>query len=130
MTDATSRLPQDEIRICDLKFRCIVGVNEDERHRKQDIVAQIVLYTDLRPAGRTDALEDTVDYKILKKEILALAERSHFLLIEALAESIADICLRHDRVEQVAVTIEKPGALRYARTVAVKVVRNRQDRDT
>ena len=128
MTDATDSVSLDEIRICDLQFRCIVGVNEEERHEKQGIVAQITLHTDLRQAGRSDAIEDTVDYKAVKKEILAMAEQSRFLLIEALAQSIADICLRHERVERAVVVVEKPGALRFARTVAVKIVRCRKDR--
>lgn len=127
MTDPADGFVPDEIRICDLRFRCIVGVNEEERHEKQEIVAQITLHTDLRQAGRTDAIEDTVDYKALKKEILAMAEQSRFLLIEALAQSIADICLRRERVERTEVVVEKPGALRFARTVAVKIVRDRED---
>ncbi len=128
MTDRTDP-PLDQIAISDLRFRCIVGVQEEERCEKQDIVAQIVLFADLRRAGRSDAIEDTVDYKALKKQILAAAERSQFRLIEALAQNIADICLSHDRVERAAVTIEKPGALRFARTVSVHVVRDRPDRN-
>jgi FolB domain-containing protein len=104
-----------------------VGVNEEERREKQEIVAQITLYADLGQAGRTDAIEDTIDYKALKKDILTLAERSQFRLIEALAQSIADVCLRRDRVEQVAIVVEKPGALRFARTVAVRIVRERRE---
>ncbi len=129
MTDATGQPPLDEICICDLRFRCIVGINEDERHEKQDVVAQITLYVDLHQAGRTDAIEDTVDYKAVKKEILAMAERSRFRLIEALAQSVADVCLRQSRVEQVTVVVEKPGALRFARTVAVKITRGKNDSD-
>jgi len=129
MTDAPGPPPSDEIRICDLRFRCVVGVNDDERHEMQDVVAQITLHADLRQAGRTDAIDDTVDYKALKKDVLAMAERSRFRLIEALAQAIADICLRHDRVERVEVVVEKPGALRFARTVAVKIVRGTSDRD-
>ena len=121
--------PLDQIAISDLRFRCIVGVQEEERCEKQDIVAQILLFADLRRAGRSDAIEDTVDYKALKKQILAAAEQSRFRLIEALAQSIADICLSHDRVKRAAVTIEKPGALRFARTVSVRIVRDRRDRD-
>ncbi len=128
MTDQTDP-PLDQIAISDLRFRCVVGVQEDERQEKQDVVAQIVLFADLRRAGRSDAIADTVDYKALKKQILATAEQSRFRLIEALAQSIADICLSHDRVERAAVTIEKPGALRFARTVSVRIVRDRPDRD-
>ncbi len=129
MTDTTDRLPLDEIRICDLRFRCIVGVNDDERREKQEVVAQITLHTDLGRAGHTDAIEDTVDYKALKKDILTMAEHSQFRLIEALAQSIADVCLRHECVEKATVVVEKPGALRFARTVAVKIVRGRRNCD-
>ncbi len=128
MTDLSDP-PLDQIAISDLRFRCIVGVQEEERYEKQDIVAQVVLFADLRSAGRSDAIEDTVDYRALKKQILVAAEQSRFRLIEALAQSIADICLSHDRVERAAVTIEKPGALRFARTVSVRIVRDRPDRD-
>jgi D-erythro-7,8-dihydroneopterin triphosphate epimerase len=127
MTDRVESLESDQILVRDLRFRCIVGVNEDERHKKQDVVAQITLDVDLRRAGRTDALEDTVDYKALKKEVLAMAERSQFQLVEALAQSIADICLKRQPVTRVFVAVEKPGALRFARTVGVRIVRTRED---
>jgi dihydroneopterin aldolase/D-erythro-7,8-dihydroneopterin triphosphate epimerase len=127
MTDRADASSTDQIFITDLKFRCIVGVNEDERREKQDVVAQITLDVDLRQAGRTDAIEDTVDYKAVKKAILAMAEESQFQLVEALAESMAMICLKDSRVHRVAVAIEKPGALRFARTVGVRIVRERAD---
>jgi D-erythro-7,8-dihydroneopterin triphosphate epimerase len=120
-------MTEDEIFIRDLRFRCIVGVNGDERNAPQDVVANIVLHTDLRQAGRTDSLDDTVDYKALKKSILDMAEHSRFYLVEALAQSIADICLQEKRVHRATVTIEKPTALRFARTVGVKITRSRED---
>jgi D-erythro-7,8-dihydroneopterin triphosphate epimerase len=128
MTDVPRESPLDRIVIRDLQFRCIVGVDREERMDKQDVVAQITLHTDLRKAGRTDAIEDTVDYRLLKKDILRMAEASRFYLIEALAESIADICLTRDRVVRVDVIVEKPGALRFARTVGVEIVRTRDGR--
>jgi len=108
-----------------LIIRCIVGIDEQERREKQEVLVQLTLHTDLRQAGRTDALEDTVDYRALKKRILHLAEESRFRLIEALAQSIAEECLREERVEQVEVVVEKPGALRFARTVGVQILRRR-----
>ena len=127
MTDRVEPFESDQILVRDLRFRCIVGVNEDERHEKQDVVVQITLDVDMRQAGRTDALEDTVDYKALKKEVLAMAEHSEFQLVEALAQSIADICLKRPGVARATVTVEKPGALRFARTVGVRIVRGRDD---
>ncbi len=119
-------LPSDRIFIRGLHIRCIIGVDEEERREKQDIYAHITLDTDLRPAGRTDALTDSVDYRALKKQILHMGENSQFCLIEALAERIAEECLRHERVQGVRVAVEKPGALRFAQTVGVEIVRRRE----
>lgn len=129
MTDRAPRPSLDQIFITDLRFRCIVGVNEDERREKQDVVTQVTLDVDLRAAGQTDAIEDTVDYKAVKKAILAMAEKSQFQLVEALAENMAAICLEHRGVHRAAIVVEKPGALRFARTVGVRIVRDRDRAD-
>jgi len=115
----------DKITIRDIALRCIIGVYPEERREKQDIVVTVALHADLLHAGRTDDVNDTVDYKSVKKAIVGLVESSDFQLIEALAQAIADVCLRFDGVEQVDVTVEKPGALRFARTVAVEISRQR-----
>ena len=115
--------PLDKIHIRELRTRCIVGVNPPERQKKQDIVVHLTLHADLRRAGRSDDIHDTVDYKEIKQDVLAMVEQSSYLLLERLAERIAETCLAHDGVEQVRVVVEKPGALRFARTVAVEIVR-------
>jgi len=115
----------DCIYIRDLNFRCIVGINDDERHEKQDVVTNITLWADLAKACQSDNIDDTVDYKTLKKQILKLAEHSKFFLVETLAQAIATLCLQHDRVMQVKVCVDKPTALRFARTVGVEIVRTR-----
>ncbi len=116
----------DKIYIRDLSIRCIIGVNEDERTEKQDVVINVILFTDTRKAGQTDALEDSVDYKRVKKTILSLVENSEFLLIEKLADEIAKVCLDDSKVQKVNVSVDKPGALRYTRSVAVEIVRTRE----
>ena len=115
----------DRIRICDLLVRCILGINEDERREKQDVVIDLTLYTDLHKAGKSDRIEDTVDYRALKKQVLALAESSRYLLVEALAQAVAELCLAQHGVQQVDVRVEKPHALRFARSVAVEITRKR-----
>ena len=116
----------DKIHIRDLAIRCIIGVNQDERTEKQDVVINVILFTDTRKAGQTDILEDSVDYKMVKKAVLSLVENSAFLLIEKLAEEIAKVCLGNSKVQKVNVTVDKPGVLRYARSVAVEIVRTRE----
>ena len=111
----------DRISIRDLGFRCIIGVNADERREKQDVMVNLTLWADLRKPCQSDDINDTVDYKAIKKLILARAEKSQFFLVEALAQTIADICLAQPLVQQVCVRVEKPSALRFARSVGVKI---------
>lgn len=113
----------DRIHIRDLTLRCIIGVYPEERRDKQDVIINITMVGDFRAACESDRLEDAVDYKAIKKEVVALVESSSFNLIEHLAEKIADICLRHPRVKEVTVSVDKPGALRFARSVAIEITR-------
>ncbi len=117
----------DKIHIRDLRLRCIIGVYPEERTNKQDVNIQITLFTDLRRAGQSDDLNDTVDYKTIKRKVVDMVEQSSFILVERLAQAIADICLEAPRVEKVRITVEKPGALRFARTVAVEIERKKAD---
>ena len=119
----------DAIHIRDLALRCIVGITGEERREKQDVVINITLYADLSRATATDRIEDTVDYKAVKKAVVALVEASAFNLIERLAGAVADVCLGHAGVERVAVSVDKPGALRFARSVAVELTRARPGTD-
>ncbi len=113
----------DKIYIRDLALRCIIGLYPEERTNKQDVIINVTMETDLRAAGRSDDLNDTIDYKAIKLEILDFVENSSFNLIESLADGVAAICLVDERVTSVTVTIDKPGALRFARSVAVEVTR-------
>lgn len=116
----------DRIHIRDLHTRCIVGVYPEEREKPQEVLINLTLYADLRLAGTTDAIEDTVDYKKIKKQVLDLVETSSFHLVERLAEGIANCCLNAPGVMGVTVSVDKPGALRFARSVAVDITRTRQ----
>ncbi len=117
----------DQILISDLRVRCIIGVNEDERRERQDVLISLALSADLGKAGRSDRFEDAVDYRAIKKEIVVMAENSSFHLVEALAEAIAELCLKRPGVLQVKVRVDKPGALRFARSVGVEITRPRKD---
>ena len=115
----------DKIYIRDLALRCIIGLYPAERKNKQDVIINVTMETDLRAAGKSDNLNDTVDYKAIKLAILDFVENSSFNLIESLAEGIAAICLKDARVQGTTVMIDKPGALRFCRSVAVEVTRSR-----
>ncbi len=116
------KLP-DKIYIRDLALRCIIGLYPEERATKQEVIINVVLTTDLRKAGRSDAIHDTVDYHAVQCSIIDAVERSEFKLIESLAEQIAEICLNAKVVSTATVTIDKPGALRFCKSVAVEIIR-------
>lgn len=118
----------DRIHIRDLALRCIIGIYPEERENKQDVIINVTMETDLRAAGRSDDLNDTVDYKAIKLKILEFVETSRFQLVESLAEGIAAICLDDRRVRSATVTVDKPGALRFARSVAVEITRQRNNK--
>jgi len=113
----------DKIYIKDLAIRCIIGINDNERREKQDIIINIVLFADMHKACETDNIDDAVDYKVIKKKIIAFVEKSSYFLIEKLAEEISKICLEHKNVKKTTVKVDKPQALRFARSVAVKITR-------
>jgi dihydroneopterin aldolase/D-erythro-7,8-dihydroneopterin triphosphate epimerase len=117
----------DRIEIKDLLIRAIIGINDDERENRQDVVINMALSTDARAAGRSDDISDAVNYRTLTKQVIALVERSRFFLVEKMAEEIAALCLDDERVSKVVVSVEKPGALRFARSVGVTIERSRSD---
>ncbi len=115
----------DRIYIRDLRLRCIIGIYDEERREKQDILLNIVMAGDFTAAGRSDRIEDAVNYKDTTKAVIQLVEASQYNLIETLAERVAQTCLDHPRVQQVTVTVDKPGALRFTRSVAFEITRDR-----
>src|SRR5438046_1231124 len=117
--------PLDQIEIRDLLLRCIVGINESERKNKQDVLINIVMWADTRPAARSDKIDDAVNYRTVTKQIIEHVEASDYFLVERLVERVAEICLSDVRVERVQVSLEKPGALRFARSVGVTITRTR-----
>jgi D-erythro-7,8-dihydroneopterin triphosphate epimerase len=118
----------DFIEIEDLLVRAIIGVNSDERENRQDVMISLRLEADLRPAARSDLIDDAVNYRTITKCVIGFVEQSSFQLVETLAEEVAQLCLKDSRVERVRVHVRKPGALRFARTVGVCIERGRNDR--
>jgi FolB domain-containing protein len=115
----------DEIHIRDLKLRTILGLTEEERRDRQEVLINLVLFTDTRPAASGDSIDQAVNYRTLTKQIIAMVESSQFFLVEKLASEIASVCLQFPGVEKVRVSVEKPGALRFARSVGVIIERVR-----
>ena len=121
----TTDMSFDKIYIRDLLVRCIIGVHDFERKEKQDVIINIVLHADLSKPCKTDCIDDSVNYSTVKKRVISLTEESSYFLIERLADEIAAACLDYEFVREVTVTIDKPGALRFSRSVAVEITRKK-----
>jgi dihydroneopterin aldolase len=115
----------DRLFITALTAEAVIGIYDWEREVKQRLEVDLEMWLDLRAAGQSDAIEDTLNYKSVAKRVLAFVEASSFRLVEALAGEIARIVLEEFKVERVKVTVHKPGAIRHSRDVGVVVERGR-----
>lgn len=115
----------DTTFIRDLRLRARIGISEQERRDVQDVVINIEFESDQHRAAETDDVADAVDYRTMTKDIIALVQGSQHRLVETLAASIADACLKHQGVDAVRVRVEKPHALRFADSVGVDIRRAR-----
>jgi FolB domain-containing protein len=117
----------DRIEIKDLLVRAIIGVNDWERRDRQDVLINLTLHVDLRTPGEHDALDGSVNYRSVAKRVIEGVESSRRQTLEALAADIARLCLGEPGVERVRVSVEKPHALRFARSVGVTIERGKGD---
>lgn len=117
----------DKVFIKDLLVRGIIGIRDWERVKEQDILINVTVYTDTTRAAETDNISDCVDYSALAKQVQAHAETAKRLTVEALANDLARLCLDVPLVKKVIVRVEKPGAVRFAKSVGVEVERKRDE---
>jgi dihydroneopterin aldolase len=82
----------------------------EERREGQTFVVDLVLGLDTRPAAADDDLTRTVHYGVVAEEVVAVVQGEPVDLIETLAERIAQVCLRHEAVQQAEVCVHKPDA--------------------
>ena len=118
---------KDKILIKDLLLRGVLGLNDWERDKKQDILINLEVFLDARRAGQTDDVADSLNYRTLTKAIIAYVESSSHYLVEALATAVARIAVVDLGAERVIVRVEKVGALRFASSVGVEIERSRSD---
>jgi dihydroneopterin aldolase / 2-amino-4-hydroxy-6-hydroxymethyldihydropteridine diphosphokinase len=124
-------LSSDRIEIRGLVVTCVVGVLPHERTTAQPVRIDLELFVDLRDAGRTDDLADTADYGNVAEHVAAVVREAKDLLLERLADRVAETVVAIDRVEAVDVTITKlrPPIPEQLDSTAVRIRRRRQDYD-
>lgn len=119
--------PCGRLKIKDLRLRTIIGFNDWERKKKQDVVINIKLAFELGKSTTSDRVEDTLNYKVITKQIIKSVEESDFNLLEKLAQMILDIVMENPRVIWAKVKVEKPFALRFSDSVSIKLTAKRDE---
>ncbi|MHC4936696.1 MAG: dihydroneopterin aldolase [Planctomycetota bacterium] len=119
--------PPDLVEIHDLSVRAIIGIFDFERNARQEVRMNFRIETDISAAAASDAIEDALDYKTVAKRVIAFVEGSSFFLLETLAEQVAALVLEEPRARAVELRVEKPGALRHARSVGLRIHRRREE---
>lgn len=121
----------DRIFIKDLLVRGIVGIKPDERANRQDILVNATFWADTRPAALSDQIEDTVNYRSAAKAMIAHIESEGPQLVERLAADLVRVCFESDpRIQAVEMSVEKPGAVRFSRSVGLTIYRTRAEMQT
>lgn len=113
----------DRIIITDLRATGIVGIKSPERDQPQTLLVNITLLTDLKPAGLTDNIKDTISYSTVAKSVIARVAETQFYTLEALAEDLTKMLLKWSGVSAVTIRIEKPDFVANTSRVGVEIFR-------
>jgi dihydroneopterin aldolase len=113
----------DIIFVRELEIETVIGIYDWERKIKQTIVLDLEMATDIRKAAATDNIDDTLDYKAVSKRLISFVSESEFLLVETLAERIAEIVLNEFSVPWVRLVLNKRGAITGSRDVGIIIER-------
>ena len=119
----------DKIFIKDLVVNCIIGVNQEERMQEQDVIINVILYVNIHDACRDDDLRKSVDYDRLASKIISVSKSAKRLTLEALANDIAVVCFLEPIVSKVKLSVEKPNAIKNAKSAGISITRVRKDID-
>lgn len=117
----------DIIYLKDLRIDTIIGVYDWERRTRQTIILDIEIAADISKAAKSDAIEDTLNYKAVAKRLISFVENSECQLVETLAERIAEVLLNDFNISWLRLTVNKQGAVRGVRDVGVIIERGSRD---
>ncbi len=119
----------DVIRLKNMVFYGYHGVSEFEKSLGGKFEVDLDLYQDLKKAGRSDDLKDTLNYEKIYKTVHNCTRRNKYYLIETLADRIAKSVLRKYQMDKVTVRVRKPHASvkGVLDTVEVEIVRTKDD---
>jgi len=116
----------DTIFLSDMRIETTVGIWDWERKIKQTVSIDLEMGADIRRAAASDSIEDTLNYKSVAKRVQQFVGESGFQLVETMAEKTAETVLAEFDVPWIRVSVNKPGAIRGAKGVGIKIYRRKE----
>lgn len=113
----------DIVYIRDLRIDTIIGIYDWEREVRQTVSIDLEMASDIRKAAETDDIQYALNYKAVSKRLIAYIENRNALLVETLAEEIAQVIRTEFEVPWLRLRLSKPGAVRGARDVGLIIER-------
>jgi 7,8-dihydroneopterin aldolase/epimerase/oxygenase len=113
----------DTIFLHDLRIDTVIGIWDWERKIRQTVRIDLDMGADVGTAAEYDDIEHTLNYKAVAKRVQSFVGESTFQLVETMAERVADLILTEFAVPWVRVKVNKPGAIRGAQDVGVRIYR-------
>tara|TARA_B100000768_G_scaffold61140_1_gene59220 strand:+ start:1314 stop:1670 length:357 start_codon:yes stop_codon:yes gene_type:complete len=113
----------DIVYIRDLRIETIIGIYDWEREVKQEVSFDLDMAADIRRAAQTDDIQYALNYKSIAKRIISFIQASEFLLVERMAEEVANIVRVEFSVPWLRLRVSKPGALRGSQDVGIIIER-------
>ncbi|MFA4714625.1 bifunctional dihydroneopterin aldolase/7,8-dihydroneopterin epimerase [Vibrio vulnificus] len=113
----------DKVFIEQLEVITTIGVYDWEQQIKQKLVLDIEMAHDNRPAGKSDDVADALDYAQVSEAVLNHIESGRFLLVERVAEEVAELIMTQFSLPWIRIRLAKPGAVPQARAVGVVIER-------
>lgn len=114
----------DRIFINDLIAFAQIGVYDWEQQIKQKVVFNLEMAWDTRQAAETDDVKFCLNYATVSQAIIHYTESKPFLLIERLANEIAEMLQQEFGIKWLKLTLSKPGAVAQAKSVGIIIERS------
>ena len=105
----------------------IIGVHEHEKIKKQKIKFNIVLNVNQSSIPNEKDIKSIVDYEKITNKLENLTKRKKYNFLESLAEDSFKEIFEDKRISSVTIKIEKPEAIKNAKSVGVEVFKTRKD---
>lgn len=116
---------RDRIVIRNLQVPTLIGVYDFEREALQTLRMDLTLYTDVRAAGRSDDLADTLNYAAIAEAVVAFGAEARYELLEAFAEALCAELLVRFTADRLDMVLYKDGCIPGARGAELHLTRHR-----